>query len=165
MYLSASEFGQAEIRDGGTGGSAVEPPSTQPCQDASEGTGWGKTSGSSRVSGAVGLPLGPNWLAHQPAKLTQLIPLAVRDSCQTVPAFWSLSAQARFKLVSCGRPWISSSLLQVIFPLFFKLGFILLGRWCWCWLQRGHLNLESWEAELTSPAGFNLGVQGLHRCL
>lgn len=71
-------------------------------------------------------------------------PLAcTRDSCQMVAAFWSLPAKARFKLVSCGRPWISSSFLRMTFPLFFKLEFILLGRWCWCRLQRGRLNPES----------------------
>lgn len=96
-------------------------------------------------------------LAHRPARLTQLIPLAARDSCQTVPAFWSLPAQARFKPVSCGWPWISSSLPPVTFPLFCKLEFMLLGRWCWCWRRwRGGPNPERREGELTSPTGLSL---------
>lgn len=117
-------------RTGAEGAVAVEPPSARPWQDASEGTGWGETPGSSQVGMATGLPPGSIWLVHQPARLTQLIPLAVRASCQTVPSFWSLSAQARFKLASCGWRWISSLLPRVTSPLFFKWEFILLGR-CW----------------------------------
>lgn len=51
VYLSASEFGQAEIQDGGTG----DPP-TRPCQDASGGTGWSEMSGSGQTGSAAGLP-------------------------------------------------------------------------------------------------------------
>lgn len=131
------------------------------CQDASEGAGWGETSGSSQVWQCCGAAPRPIWMAHQPARLTQLISFAVRDSCQMVLAFWSLPAQDRLNLVYCEQPWISLLLLWVTFSLLIKM-FILLGWWYWCWPHQGCLHWERWEFEITSPTGFKLGVQGLH---
>lgn len=48
------------MREGGTGGSVAESPSTQPYQDASQGTSQGKTSGSGQVISAAGLPRSPS---------------------------------------------------------------------------------------------------------
>lgn len=98
-YLSASAFGQAEMKDRGLS------PRAPLCLAMPGCFGWHQTGRGVRVWLGQRCHRAACW-AHQPSRLTQLIPLAVRDSCQTVPAFWSLPTQARFRLVSCGWPWI-----------------------------------------------------------
>lgn len=68
---------------------------------ALDGAGQGEMSGSGWSVVLQGCLLGPSAIQADTAH-----PLVIRDSCQTLLAFWLLPAQARFKPMSCGWPWI-----------------------------------------------------------
>lgn len=155
MYLSTSEFGQAEMREGAQGVVPQSPPPPSHSRMLRRAPAKVRRQGLAGSSVLRVCP-GAHLAGPSSARLTQLIPVAcARDSCQTVAAFWSLPAQDRFKLVSCWQLWISSLLLWMTFPLFyFHLELILLGRWYWYWLQQGLLNLESQGGWANQPHEF-----------